>query len=210
MAAENADEILRLTEAACRGDRGALDALVVRFLPQLRAFIRLRSGAAVRVQESSSDLVQSVCREVLENAERFRHPSEQAFKQWLFLTALRKIQTRGRYHLAQKRDARRQEGTDPTEQSGAGFDQRLATCYSSFSSPSRAFDHKEQVERVERAFDDLSEEQREVVTLAHLVGLSRGEIAQRMGKSEGAVRSMLNRALAHLSELLEDPPQDAG
>ena len=80
---EPPEDVLALKEAACAGDRAALDALMVRYLPQLRAFVRLRAGPLVRVHESSSDLVQSVCREVIQNAERFRHPSESAFKQWL-------------------------------------------------------------------------------------------------------------------------------
>lgn len=54
------DDVLALTEAACRGDRAALDALVVRFLPELRAFVRLRAGPALREWESTSDIVQSV------------------------------------------------------------------------------------------------------------------------------------------------------
>jgi DNA-directed RNA polymerase specialized sigma24 family protein len=38
--------------------------------------------------------------------------------------------------------------------------------------------------------------------MAHIAGLSRAEIAQQMGKSEGAVRVILHRALARISELL--------
>ena len=62
-------------------------------------------------------------------------------------------------------------------------------------------------ERVETAFDRLSDEQREVISLAHVVGLSRAEIAARLGKSEGAVRTMLSRALADLAdEVKSDEP----
>jgi len=63
---------------------------------------------------------------------------------------------------------------------------------------------REEVERIERAFGELSDEQREIVTLAHVIGLSRGEIATHVGKSEGAVRVTLHRALARLSELLSE------
>lgn len=40
--------------------------------------------------------------------------------------------------------------------------------------------------------------------LAHVVGLSRAEIAERLGKSEGAVRVLLHRALARLADVLAD------
>jgi len=44
-----------------------------------------------------------------------------------------------------------------------------------------------------------------VITLAHLVGLARAEIAQQMGKSEGAVRVLLHRALARMAAILSGP-----
>ncbi len=197
------DEILALTQAACRGDRTALDALVVRFLPELRAFVRLRAGPEVREWESRSDLVQSVCREILDHAKRFKHPDQKAFKQWLFVTALRKIQERGRVVFAQKRDIGRQVRPQDAPTGRSGADVELLKCYSSISAPSRVAELHERIEQVERAFDQLSDEQREIVTLAHLVGLSRAEIAGRLGKSEGSVRVMLHRALARIAEIVE-------
>ncbi len=203
-----ASDLLHLTEAAGRGDRQAIDQLLERFLPELRAYIRLRAGPLIRQRESSSDLVQSVCREVLEHAERFKFPSETAFKHWLFTTALRKLANRRDYYLAQKRDAGREVSLEPADESSSGTglqeaDRRLLESYRVFASPSAEAAVREELERVEAAFDGLSEEQREVVTLAHLVGLTRAEIAEELGKSEGAVRVTLHRALAKLSGLLQ-------
>jgi RNA polymerase sigma-70 factor (ECF subfamily) len=69
---------------------------------------------------------------------------------------------------------------------------------------------REELERVERAFDTLRDEQREVISLAHVVGMSRAEIAAQLGKSEGAVRTMLSRALAELAERLDDGEPASG
>ena len=63
---------------------------------------------------------------------------------------------------------------------------------------------REEVQRVESAFDHLSEDQREVILLAHVVGLSRAEIGERMGRKEGAVRTMLSRAISRLTEILDE------
>ena len=193
-------DIETLTEAACRGDREALERLLEHFLPDVRAFVRLRAGAALRAQESTSDLVQSACREVLQNASQFRFPGETAFRQWLFTTALRKIQHRGEYYRAAKRDAGREHDASDLSRT----DVRLLDAYRQFSSPSGHMAMREQIERVDKAFEVLSDEQREVVTLAHLVGLSRAEIAKELNKTEGAVRVILHRALAKLSGLLGD------
>lgn len=194
------EDVGKLAEAAARGERSAVDALLGRYLPELRAFVRLRAGPMVRARESSSDLVQSVCREVLQHIDRFQFPSEPAFKQWLYTTALRKILNRQEYYLAQKRDALREAPLDNDRSS----DERLMAAYRTFSTPSRQAMLREEMERIERAFESLPDEYREVITLAHIVGLSRAEIAQHMGKSEGAVRVLLHRALAKVSSLLGD------
>jgi RNA polymerase sigma-70 factor (ECF subfamily) len=193
-----------LAQRAAAGDRRAVELLIERYLPSLRAFVRLRSDARLRARESSSDVVQSVCREVLEHADRFRYPSEGAFKRWLFTTAQRKLVNHAKYHLAEKRDAglevRIEPGGGSGERSGA---EHLLACYSSFSTPSLHAEAHEELERIEAAFAKLPEEYREVITLAHVVGLSRAEIAEEMGRSEGAVRVLLFRALARVSSLLE-------
>lgn len=204
------EDVGRLAERAAGGDRAALERLLELYLPELRAFVRLRTGPVVRARESSSDIVQSVCREVIQHADRFQFPSEVAFKQWLYTTALRKIVNRKDFYLAQKRDAQREvhfaDGDDSTS------DQQLFDCYRSFVSPSRQAMVREEVERVEQAFEGLPDEYREVITLAHVVGLSRAEIAEQMGKSEGAVRVLLHRALARVSTLLtgKDSGEPAG
>jgi RNA polymerase sigma-70 factor, ECF subfamily len=151
----------------------------------------------LRVKESSSDIVQSVCRELLTHQDRFRHPSEGAFAAWLFTTARRKIQKRARDLDRQKRDVAR-------EQSGDDVDLAVvASAYARFSSPSASIMRREEVERLEAALEQLSPEHREVLTLAHLAGLSRAEIAAQIGSTEEAVRALLYRAMAKLSLLLE-------
>ena len=192
------DDSFELAERARRGDNDALRELLDRHLPGLRAYVRLHSGPLLRSKEESSDLVQTVCLEVLRNAERFEHPAESGFRRWLYVTALRKIKNRHRYYLAEKRDAVRERAIE------AGSGDRLLDLYASFSTPSREVSAREEVERVEAAFDLLSEEHREVILLARVVGLSRAEIGERMGRSEGGVRILLYRALARLTELLDE------
>ena len=46
---------------------------------------------------------------------------------------------------------------------------------------------------VKAALDTLPDEQREVVILRHVVGLSPGEIADRMGRSEGSIHGLHHR-----------------
>ncbi|MFY9342325.1 MAG: sigma factor-like helix-turn-helix DNA-binding protein [Planctomycetota bacterium] len=53
------------------------------------------------------------------------------------------------------------------------------------------------------AFAELSEEHREVITLARIVQLPRAAIAASMGRSEAAVRQLLVRAPLQLAQQLK-------
>ncbi|MFO0984454.1 MAG: sigma-70 family RNA polymerase sigma factor [Planctomycetota bacterium] len=194
------DATRTLIESAALGDRQAIEALLEKYLPGLRAFVRLRCGAELRAKESTSDIVQSVCRELLQGLATFRWQGEACFKSWLFSAALRKVADRAEYFQAAKRDA----GRELSLERGSRSDASLWACYQSLSSPSQHAIAREQAERIERAFEQLSDEQREVVVLAKIAGLSRTEIGKHLGKSEGAVRAILHRALAELSDRLAE------
>lgn len=196
---------LWLAERAAEGDRDAVEDLLERYLPDLRAFVRLRAGPALRQRESASDLVQSTCREILTHPDRFRFPSETAFRRWLLTTAQRKIADRADHYATQKRDGAREERI--ARESGAD-DELLQASYRRFSSPSHRALMADEIEQLEQAFDRLTPEQREVVTLAHIAGLSRREIADQLGKSENAVRIVLHRALARLAEIVKGGESD--
>jgi RNA polymerase sigma-70 factor (ECF subfamily) len=190
-----------LVQSAATGDRAAVEALLQKYLPSLRAFLRLRAGAEIRAKESTSDLAQSVCRELFEGVGDFRFEGEAAFRAWLFTAALRKVADRAQHYRAQKREAARELSPEARH---AGGDALVWDCYQTVSTPSAYAIAREQATRIERAFDALSEEQREVVTLARIAGLSRAEIGERIGKSEGAVRLILHRALAQIADELGD------
>src|SRR5262245_45853801 len=192
------EESRGLVERASRGDAEAVPELLERHLPGLQAFVRLHMGSALTARESSADLVQSVCVEVLQHLERYRYRGEAQFKHWLYSTALRKISNRLRHWRAQKREAGRQAALRADEAPG------LLDCYKPFCTPSQGAAALELVGRIERAFARLPEDRRRVIVLARVVGLSRAEIGAVMGRGEVAVRSLLSRALSELAELLEE------
>jgi RNA polymerase sigma-70 factor (ECF subfamily) len=194
------NDLADLVERARRGDAAALEALLARNLPALRAFIRLRSNRLLRTRESVSDLAQSVCREVLRDLPSFPVASEPAFRHWLYTSALRKILDRRKYWETEKRDPRCEVSLDSDERPEHA--DALAATYRGFCSPSQHASLREQIERVEAAFDELPDDYREVLTLARVVGLSHREIAERLGRSEVAARQLLSRARARLARLL--------
>jgi RNA polymerase sigma-70 factor (ECF subfamily) len=189
-----------LIARARAGDAHAAESLLCRHLPALRAFIRLRSDRRLRDRESVSDLVQSVCREVLQDLPDFAVASDAAFRHWLYTSALRKILDRKKYWGTEKRDPRREQSLDAA--GPATRDELLLQTYRGIGTPSRHASLREEVERLEAAFDELPDDYREVLTLAKVVGLSHREIAERLGRSEEAARQLLSRARARLARLL--------
>ena len=194
------DDSRELAERAARGDGQALAALLTRHLPSVRAYVRAHMGARLRAHESMSDIVQSVCRELLTRRERFEHPGERGFEAWLFTAARRKIANRARDLGRDKRDAGREIAALDESAIAA-----LGAAYARISTPSGRALRREEIARLEAAIDRLPDEQREVLTLAHLAGLSRAAIGAQLGKTEEAVRALLHRAKARLSILLDAP-----
>jgi RNA polymerase sigma-70 factor, ECF subfamily len=181
--------------------RAAVDPLLTRHLPALTAFVRLKLGPLIRSNESCADVVQSACREVLVHADRFQFGGEEHFRHWLFTTALRKITDRKRYYLAEKRRRPNEEARSAQSATSAS----VADCYrAAFTSPSRAAMRREDLEALEKAFDRLSPEDRDVVVLARIVGMTCEEIAKESGEKPGTVRQRLSRALARLAVLMKD------
>ncbi len=172
----------------------AIERLLAEHLPGLRAYVRLKTGPLVRARESESDVVQSTCRKVLEHKDRFQHGDAGHFRRWLYKTALRTILDKHDFHTAARRDARRDVGVANDE---------LLAAYAGFCTPSRVASAHEQLDRIENAFAALESDQREVVLLSRIIGLSRAEVAEEMGRSEASVRNLLHRTLVHLSRDLE-------
>ena len=59
---------------------------------------------------------------------------------------------------------------------------------------------KEDLDRLEKAIDELKPVYREVIVLAKIEGLSYKEIGERLGKSMDSVGHLLSRAMVALTE----------
>jgi RNA polymerase sigma-70 factor (ECF subfamily) len=182
----------QLLAGARRGDAAALQQLLCRHVERLRAYVRLHSNAELRARESCSDLVQSVCRECLEDLPSFRFDNEPAFRKWLFQKAMAKLVDRDRYWHAERRDARRER--DATSQHGPATS----------TSPSDLAMRNEELAALEACFAQLPAEYRQVIVATRLLGQSHAELAAELGRNEGAVRMLLHRAMAKLARLLDE------
>ncbi len=175
---------------------------LTRFLPRLHAFIRLKASRRLLQRESTSDLLQSVCCEALQAKGTLRFESDDHFARWLCAIAMSKLVDRHRHAAARKRppvEARSQLALSPADEA------QLPLGYHDLLTPSAHASHREQVARLERAIEGLSDEHREIIGLARIMQLPHAETARITGRSEAAVRQMLSRAMARLGALLSQP-----
>jgi RNA polymerase sigma-70 factor (subfamily 1) len=191
------DESKELLQRVSGGDVVAVDELLERHLPGLRTYVKRNISPALLAKESSSDVVQSVCREVLAGMDQFQYQGEAAFRNWLYQAALRKIIDRHRYYRAEKRDAAR----EVTVQGPATMSSdELAILASSIHTPSRDAAMKEEVERLEQGFAKLSTSDQRIIRMIYIEGLSHQQVGERLACTEVNSRKMLSRALARLSK----------
>jgi RNA polymerase sigma factor (sigma-70 family) len=172
-----------------------IEELLQRHMPSLSSYVRRNIDATLSQRESCADLVQSVCREVLESRGHYRYAGERAFREWLCQVALHKLMDRRRFWRSRKRDA---EGAAP----GAGLRWTradLARLRDTIASPSGEASLREELAQLESALDELSGTDREIIRLVHLQGRSHTDAAAVLGCTEAQSRKRLFKALARLS-----------
>lgn len=186
-----------LSDRERSGEPLQVETLLADHQGELRAYLRAAAGPRLRRGEELEDLAQSVCREILDHRARFTSDGRAGFRRWLIAEAHRKILSRRRALEAECRDAEAADiGSEPASL------EEIVAAYRAFTTPSEGAIQREELERVEAALDELPEEQRRVVVLAHLCQWSRAEIAAEMGRGEGAVRMLLHRGIAALAARL--------
>mgnify|MGYP001597621681 CR=1 FL=1 len=175
--------------------RPPFEDLLERHLPDLENYVRRNMGAALSQRESCSDLVQSICREVLQGQQRYRFEGEAAFRKWLLQVALRKLIDRRRFYGARKRENPAREADFPS----AWRMDELAKLAKTLASPSAEAMLREDVGRLGHALERLSDADREIIRKVHLDGLTHGDVAARLGCTEEQSRGRLFLALARLA-----------
>ena len=108
---------------------------------------------------------------------------------------LRKVLDHDRFHRRLKRNVEREDHLSTSA---------LLALYRSTGSPSREAIEAEDLERFRRALERLPAAHRQLIHWIHLDGVSREEVATRLGKSRTALNSALARAVAKLARTLAE------
>lgn len=187
------DPDVRLMLQVRDDDAAAFEELVVKYHARLVSILE----HLVRRRETAEDLAQEVFLRVYRARKRYVPGSK--FSTWLFTIANRvasnALRTRARrreVNVASNRDG--EPTVKPLEQ--------MAVAKSGWM-PTRQLDKLERAEIVRLALESLSERQKMAILLSKFEGLSYVEIAEAMGLSVQALKSLLSRARVNLKAILE-------
>jgi RNA polymerase sigma-70 factor (ECF subfamily) len=184
------------------GHAAALGRLLELYRNYLRLMSRSLISQPLRTRLDASDLVQETFLKAQREFSCFVGSSEPELVAWLRQILVRTLADQVKQHRARKRDYRREEPMEVLlDRSSLAIQQRLA---SPVSSPSARTSQREQAVLLADAVEKLSANYREVFVLRNLEHIPFDEIAERMGRSSGAVRMLWTRAIARLSELLKE------
>lgn len=170
---------------------------------QLLGYINNNLGPALRRKIEPEDILQEVVVSALAAPTQFTVAGRDPFK-LLCQVAEQRIIDAHRHHVAaQKRNAEREVSIERPGSATQGF-RFIDLLVVSMTSPSQAFSRNQKEFRLQTAIEELPEDQREALRLRYVDGLPTKEVAERLGKSDGAIRVLLSRTLAKLQESLAD------
>jgi RNA polymerase sigma-70 factor, ECF subfamily len=167
--------VSRAIARAKEGDTHAIHFLYVRYADDVQGYVQ----SIVRNCHDAEDITQSVFAKLMTVIGKYEQ-REVPFSAWILRVArnaaLDQVRSRRQIPFEEVRTS-----DDGHEQ--VGFDRSQA---------------------LKAALAQLPEDQREVLVLRHVVGLSPSEIANRLGKSEGSVHGLHHRARGTLQTALTE------
>ena len=172
-----------LVRRAQRREPEAFGQLYEEHFDRIYRYVMLR----VRDQADAEDITQQVFLKALENIGSYRWRG-MPFASWLFRIAHNLVVDHWKKKSRQKVEAVAPEEVDQMAESS--------------NDPATLAELKFDMKQLSVACEQLSDGQREIVSLRFAGGLSVAEAAKVMGKSEGAVKVLQHAALVKLRRIL--------
>jgi len=187
-------------------DAQALADFIASHRPQLMAFIERQLGTGLRRKVEPDDVFQETSAEAVRALPTAELGDRDPFS-WLCQIAERRIIDMHRHFFgAQKRDAGREVPLGSDRGSDAQPAGLINLLVASLTTPSQAFSRNAREARLLEALGKLPQEQQSALRMRYIENLPSKQIAERLGKSDAAIRVMLTRSLKRLNELLGGSP----
>lgn len=184
----------QLLEAAKAGDHKALDSILVMTEERLRRVVDRRLGRKLRASTRRSDVLQNSYLAVLDALPRFEGQTPDDFVAWVARMIENDIRRQNRWFGASKRKA-------PSRTSQRNL--LAGILMEPVMTPSAVYSRNEERQAVRDAMARLDADHARIIELSVFEELPHKEIAEQMGRSEGACRMLLLRARTALALELE-------
>ena len=168
---------------------------------QLIAYIQRKMSTTLSRKVDADDMLQDVSAAALRSLPEYDIGDRDPFG-WLCQLADRRIVDSHRRFASQKRAVSREVAIDanaPNSSQGGIVNLLVA----SITSPSQAFSRNQREFQLMAALEQLDEVPREALRLRYVEGLATKEIAERLSKTDGAIRVILSRSLSRLEQIMQ-------
>ncbi len=172
------------------GNQAAFDRLYAKYLPRVLALITHLMGHSRHTEDLAQEVFLRMYRA------RRSYEAGAKFSTWLF-TIVNNVVSNARRSLLRRREINLSvEATGGNPLETLGRDTRYGT-------PERAAERKELRELVRGGVNQLSDRQRAAVSLCDFQGLTYTGVADAMGTSPDAAKSLIHRARGSLRKMLQ-------
>lgn len=192
MTDSTAPDTMMLVQEAKGGRREAYDLLFGRAADRVLAFIRLRLGEKLRAEHDSLDILQEAYLDAHRDFSRFECKDDGSFARWLCAIAEQTIRT-----LANRAAAAKRRAPGEREHLSAVIEHAR-----SIAGPASLAAHRERIDALGRALDQLDEPDRRILLLRFFADMTTAEISASVGIPETSVRRALARATVTLGTRL--------
>jgi RNA polymerase sigma-70 factor, ECF subfamily len=187
-----------LLAKARAGDAAARDELFARCRSYINLVARTQVESWMRAKVDASDLVQQTMLEAYRGFPQFDGGTEAEWLAWL-----RKILSHNTHDFIRRlRTEKRGGGREVPLQGGDDSQGFFHDPPSPDESPSQLISGRERELALAEAIERLPSDYQEVILLRNLQRLSFDEVADRMGRSRGAVQMLWARAIQKLTDEL--------
>ncbi len=196
------DDTAELIQRAMRGERVALERLLLDHFAPLTAHIARRMPTSLQSVVGAEDIVQLTFTNVFQSIEQYAVRDDATFLSWLLAIAENQLRDAVRAQKRKKRGGDRVRVQDVAVEEQSREVQLLDILVGPDHTPSRSAARREGMQAIRTALAGLPDEYRRAIELRYFDGYSLEETAILMGRTTGAVRGLVDRARRQLRESL--------
>jgi RNA polymerase sigma-70 factor (ECF subfamily) len=191
-----------LIERAVRGERAALERLLLDHFAPLSAHVAKRMPPSLQRVVGIEDIVQSTFTNVFQSIDKYEVRRDVTFLSWLLAIAENQLRDAVRAQKRKKRGGDRVRVEEAPAEEQSHEVQLLDILVGPDHTPSRSAARREGMQAIRTAIAELPEEYRRAIELRYFDGYSLEETAILMDRTTGAVRGLVDRARRQIRELL--------